>query len=178
MNEPDAFVVLNDISNYYFCLLLLFWHRLSQHINRVQLQLQDPSIDFRDAASDISGLKDELHQEHNCNAFSGIEQMVIEGKELAEKMELDKPRMCQKKIMSRRSDSRRRSYCNKKDESMYRSIFIRRRQEVLQTDNFDKKFGFLLDVKMNFLMETAPVWLKEKCDYFPDQYSEVDGNEL
>ena len=100
MNERDAFVVLNDISNYYFCLLLLFWHRSLQHINRVQLQLQDPSIDFRDAASDISGLKDVLHQEHNCNAFSGIEQMVIEGKELAEKMELDKSRMCQKKIMS------------------------------------------------------------------------------
>ena len=49
---------------------------------------------------------------------------------------------------------------------------------MLQTDNFDKKFGFLLDVKMNFLMETAPVWLKEKCDYFPDQYSKVDGNDL
>ena len=27
-------------------------------------------------------------------------------------------------------------------------------------------------------MENAPVWLKEKCDYFPDQYSEVDGNDL
>ena len=31
---------------------------------------------------------------------------------------------------------------------------------------------------MTFLMGTAPVWLKEKCDYFADQYSEVDRNDL
>ena len=31
---------------------------------------------------------------------------------------------------------------------------------------------------MTFLMGTAPVWLKEKCDYLADQYSEVDGNGL
>ena len=60
---------------------IAFLHRLLQHINRVQLRPQDPSIDFRDAANDISGLKDVLHQEHNCYASSGIEQMVIEGKE-------------------------------------------------------------------------------------------------
>ena len=78
MNEPDVFVVLNDIYNYYFCLLLPFWHSLLQHINRFQFRLQDPSINLRDAASNISGLKDVLHQERNCNASSGIEEMVIE----------------------------------------------------------------------------------------------------
>ena len=31
---------------------------------------------------------------------------------------------------------------------------------------------------MTFLMGTVPVWLKEKCDYFADQYSEVDENDL
>ena len=61
-----------------------------------QLRLQDPFINVRDAASDISELKDVLHQGRNCNP-SGIEEMVIEGKELAEKMELDEPRMRRKK---------------------------------------------------------------------------------
>ena len=72
--------MLNDISNYYFCILLPFWHR--------------------DAASDINGLKDMLYQKRNCNPSSGIEEMMIEGKELAEKMGLDEPRMRQKKMMS------------------------------------------------------------------------------
>ena len=44
-------------------------------------------------------------------------------------------------------------------------------------NNSDKP-GFFVDVKMTFLMETVPVWLKEKCDYFADQYSEVDENDL
>ena len=35
MNELVAFVVLNDISNYYFCLLLPFLDRLLQHITCV-----------------------------------------------------------------------------------------------------------------------------------------------
>ena len=61
-----------------------------------QLRLQDPSINVRDAASDISELKDVLHQERNCNA-SGIEEIVIEGKELAEKMELDESKGRKKK---------------------------------------------------------------------------------
>ena len=67
-----------------------------QHINRVQLGFQGPSINFRDAASNISGLKDVLDQERNYNASSGIEEMVIEGRELAEKIELDEPRMIKK----------------------------------------------------------------------------------
>ena len=37
-----------------------------------------------------------LHQERTCNA-SGIEEIVIEGKELAEKMELDESKVRQKK---------------------------------------------------------------------------------
>ena len=45
-------------------------------------------------------------------------------------------------------------------------------------DDLDKKLGFLPDVKIKFLMGATPVCLKEKCDYFADQCSEVDGNDL
>ena len=88
MNEPDAFVVLNAISNYYFCLLLPFWHYF---FNIIKV-----SINFCIAANDVSGIMDVLHQEHNCNASSVIEEM-IDGKALAEQMKLDEPRMGQKK---------------------------------------------------------------------------------
>ena len=88
MNEPDAFVVLNAISNYYFCLLLPFWHYF---FNIIKV-----SINFCIATNDVSGLMDVLHQEHNCNASSVIEEM-IDGKALAEQMKLDEPRMGQKK---------------------------------------------------------------------------------
>ena len=182
INEPDAFVVLNDISNYYFCLLLPFWHHLLQDINRVQLRLHDPSINFRDATSDRSGLKDVLHQERNCNASFGTEEMVIEGKEFVEKMELDEPRLCQKKMMSGEviRDSGLTATKNLKGKmkaciDRFLSEFNRR---FCRLNDLDKKFGFLLDVKITFLIGTAPVWVKEKCDYFADQYSELDGNNL
>ena len=61
------------------------------------------SINFCVAANDISGLKDVLRQERNCNASSVIEKMV-DGKALAEQMKLDEPRMGQKKNDVWRSD--------------------------------------------------------------------------
>ena len=161
MNEPDAFVVLNDISNYYFSLLLSFWHRLLRHINRGQLRLQDPCINFCDAGSDISELKDVLHQERNCNASSGIEEMVIEGKELAEKMCLDEPRMHQKKIMSGEVTrdaglTATENLKRKMKVSIDRSLSELDRR-LCRLNDLDKKFGFLLDVKMTFLTGTTTI---------------------
>ena len=111
---------------------ITFWHRLLQHINCVQLRPQDPSINFRDAASDISGLNDLLRQKRNCNASSG-----------------------KKAFIDRLLSELDRGFCRLSD------------------------LGFLLNVKIfiMFLMETVPVWLKEKFDYFADQCSEVNGND-
>ena len=54
MNELAAYVVLSAITSYNFPLLHPFWHRIFQHIDRVQIRLQDPTINFREAACDTN----------------------------------------------------------------------------------------------------------------------------
>ena len=63
------------------------------NINR----LQDPSINFRQSACDINGLKDVLQQEHESSC--GIDDIISEGKELAEKLEIDEPRVRREKVI-------------------------------------------------------------------------------
>ena len=61
----------------------------TEYIDRVQIRLQDPTINFREAACDINGLRDVLKQE--CDGVNGIEELIIEGKDLAEAMGVEEP---------------------------------------------------------------------------------------
>lgn len=49
----DSDVVLQNICNHSFLVLLNYWSNLLEKINRVQQRLQDPKINFKDAALDI-----------------------------------------------------------------------------------------------------------------------------
>ena len=108
--------------------------------------------------------------------------MVIGGKELAEKMELDELRMRPKKMMSgevtRDAGYTATEKMKRKMKACIDPFLSELDRSFCRLNDIDKKFNFLLDVKMTFLVGTAPVWLKEKCDYFADQYSKVDGNDL
>ena len=122
-----------------------------------------------------------LHQ--GCaSSRNVIEDIVIGGKELAEKMGLDEPRMRQKKMISGEV-TRDAGHTGKEDLKRIMRACIGRFLSKLdkrfrRLDDLDKKFGFLLHVKMTFSMETVPVWLEENCGYVADQYSEVGGNDL
>jgi len=55
--RANAGILLRNILTYIFFVLLPFWKSVLQAINRIQKRLQDPKINFRDAADDILGLK-------------------------------------------------------------------------------------------------------------------------
>jgi len=56
--RADAGILLHNILTYNFHVLLPFWRSVLQASNRIQKRLQDPKMNFRDAADDILGLKE------------------------------------------------------------------------------------------------------------------------
>ena len=58
--RADAGILLRNILTYRpnFLVLLPFWRSVLQAINRIQKRLQDPKMNFRDAADDILGFKE------------------------------------------------------------------------------------------------------------------------
>ena len=53
----DAGSVLHNVLNFNFLVLLPFWQNILQSINRIQIRLQDPTINFKTTADDLNGLK-------------------------------------------------------------------------------------------------------------------------
>jgi len=56
--RADAGILLRNILTYNFLVLLPFWRSVLQTINRIQKKLQDPKMNFRDAADDILSLNE------------------------------------------------------------------------------------------------------------------------
>ena len=56
--RADAGILLRNILTFNFLVLLPFWRSVLQAINRIQKRLQDPKMNFRDAADDTLGLKE------------------------------------------------------------------------------------------------------------------------
>ena len=54
----NAGILLRNILTFNFLVLLPFWRSVLQAINRIQNWLQDPKMNFRDAADDTLGLKE------------------------------------------------------------------------------------------------------------------------
>jgi hypothetical protein len=58
--QNDAYSLLQNVINFNFITLLNFWHTVLSKIDRVQKRLQDPSMNFHDAALDLEGLQQQL----------------------------------------------------------------------------------------------------------------------
>jgi hypothetical protein len=58
--QNDAYSLLQNVMNFNFITLLNFWHTVLSKIDRVQRRLQDPSMNFHDAALDLEGLQQQL----------------------------------------------------------------------------------------------------------------------
>ena len=57
----DASVLTTAISNFNFLCILNFWNDILAMINRVQIRLQDPKINFHGASIDLMSLETGLH---------------------------------------------------------------------------------------------------------------------
>ena len=58
----DAERLLGNILDFNFLVLLHFWHEILGEIDRVQKRLQDPTMNFKDAASDLESLEIQLNE--------------------------------------------------------------------------------------------------------------------
>ena len=64
----EAGTLLQNILKFNFIVLLHFWNNILGKVNRVQKQLQDPTMNFKDAASDMEMLEKYLKEfrDHLC----------------------------------------------------------------------------------------------------------------
>ncbi|KAI8781170.1 Zinc finger MYM-type protein 1 [Biomphalaria glabrata] len=58
--QNDAYSLLQNLMSFNFITLLDFWHAVLSKIDRIQKRLQDPSMNFHDAALDLEGLQQRL----------------------------------------------------------------------------------------------------------------------
>jgi len=56
----DAGILLRSVLTFSFLVFLPFWRSVLQSINTIQKRLQDPQMNFKDAADDVLGLKEVL----------------------------------------------------------------------------------------------------------------------
>ncbi len=71
--RSDAETLLAGILNFNFLVLLHFWNIILGKIDRVQKRLQDPTMNFKEAASDLESLEQEL-----VNIRDNLSQVAVD----------------------------------------------------------------------------------------------------
>ena len=75
--RSDAETLLAGILNFKFLVLLNFWNIILGKIDRVQKRLQNPTVNFKEAASDLESLEQEI-----VNIRDNLSQVAVDnGKE-------------------------------------------------------------------------------------------------
>ena len=78
--RSDAETLLAGILNFKFLVLLNFWNIILGKIDRVQKRLQNPTVNFKEAASDLESLEQEI-----VNIRDNLSQVAVDnGKEDAQ----------------------------------------------------------------------------------------------
>ena len=72
--RSEAQIILNSMPRFDFVCLLEYWVSVLRPIDRIQKRLQDPKIDFKNAAEDIEGLKIHFQSEKDTICSEAIEQ--------------------------------------------------------------------------------------------------------
>lgn len=176
--RSDARLVLSRILTHDFLTLLGFWCEILGKIDRVQKRLQDPLMNFHEAAADLKALRNTFSAERN----DFIESAIVEGQRLCTEFDVAFERRSRKKKMM--PDETARDSGLTAIEEMRRLMFAvieRFTQEMDQRftrlTDLDRKFGFLLDTRR--LLYESYDELQADCASFGRFYkSDVDGKEL
>ncbi|GLV40078.1 hypothetical protein CBL_02963 [Carabus blaptoides fortunei] len=80
--RSEATILLQNILNFNFITLVHFWHKILRRIDVMQLRLQDPEMNFREAFHDLKSLATELAEIRDKICAKAIEK----AKYLCEKM--------------------------------------------------------------------------------------------
>ena len=177
--RSDAETLLAGILNFNFLVLLHFWNIILGKIDRVQKRLQDPTMNFKEAASDLESLEQEL-----VNIRDNLSQVAVDnGKTRCTTWGIEVDRRIRRH--RRMPGELARDAGLSAEEEIARvmnSVIDRLQQEIsirfLRLKKLNTKFGFLLDVK-TLLAETNVDTLRQNCLDFGNFYdTDVNGHEL
>ncbi len=177
--RTDAENLLQNILTFNFLVLLYFWQYVLEKIKRVQKRLQDPTMNFKDAALDIESLENEFkkHRENLCR--DAVETAKTKCAEWGIEVE--------RRIRRRRrmpGELAQDSGLSAEEEivRIMKSVLDRFQQETetrfIRLNDLNSKFGFLLDVQTLLKSEDLND-LRQNCLDFGNFYdTDVDGGEL
>ena len=176
--RSEAHELLARLLTYQFLTLQNFWSNVLGRIDRIQKRLQDPSMNFHDAAKDLESLGNALASERN---------------DIVEAAILDRERLCDiLNVAFEKRRSRRRSTRNETSEGptseaeedmrvlMFAALDCL--QHEMQTRfkrlaGLDEKFGFLLNTPKLLYGEAAG--LLDQCVAFGEIYKrDINGRQL
>ncbi|XP_072172633.1 zinc finger MYM-type protein 1-like [Diadema setosum] len=177
--RSDANELYNRMLTYDFLTLLGFWNTLLMRIDRVQKRLQDPAMNFHDAALDLKALHDNFSDERE----DLVGEALKEGLDLCEEWNVAFERRRRRKKQMAGEQARDAGLTAKEEmERVMKGTLDRIHTEMgerfTRLNDTDAKFGFLLNVK-ELCYGTESTDLKKKCKNLGDVYtSDVNGQQL
>lgn len=163
--RSEARVLYNRMLSYDFLTLLGFWSIVLASIDRVQKRLQDPSMNFRDAALDIKSLRDHFSGEREILVNAALEK----GINICKECDVETERRQRRKKRMPGENLRDAGLTAKEEIERVMKGSLDRIVEELNArfnrlNETDEKFGFLLDAK-NLCYGTDNLeHLKKKCE--------------
>ncbi|CAM1308417.1 Uncharacterised protein r2_g1833 [Pycnogonum litorale] len=167
------------VLNFNFIVLLQFWNAVLGKIDRVQKRLQDPTMNFKEAATDIESLEQEF-----VTLRDGLSQAAV--KKAKAKcsiwgIEVDRRIRLRKRMPG---ELARDAGLSSEEEivRVMKNVFDRLQHEMStrfsRLKDLNNKFGFLLDVK-TLLSDTDEDAMRRNCADFANFYdTDINGNEL
>lgn len=177
--KSDAFQLYHRILSYDFLTLLGFWNKILVSIDRVQKRLQDPTMNFHDAALDLQALGDYFDNEREVLVCESLRK----GLSICQEFDVEYERRRRRKKKMDGENSRDTGLTAKEEmERVMKGTLDRIHNEMkerfVRLNDIDSKFGFLLDVKTLFC-DVESDDLKEKCKNLGDVYRcDIDGQQL
>ncbi|KAL3179499.1 hypothetical protein MRX96_007750 [Rhipicephalus microplus] len=177
--KSDAALLQKRILSYDFLILLGFWNKVLVRIDRVQKRLQDPKMNFHDAALDMKALRDHFHEERETL----VSESLGEGLRLCETYDVDVERRARRKKQMPGEKSKGEALTAKQEtERVMKCTLDRLHSEIDQRftrlQDTDLKFGFLLDINKLCYSEDKNE-LKTNCNTFGNFYSsDVNAQDL
>ena len=175
-----AYNILQRMLSFDFLVLLGFWKNILSSINRVQKRLQDPKMNFREAAADLDSLREGFIESHDricleslevgkkhCQTWGvNIERRKIRRSRLPGENSIDSGLTAEQEI------------CRIMKAALDRLISeITNRFSRLR--DLDSRFGFLLDIKTIIFDDSKENRLEEKCSNLAKCYpGDIEGHEL
>ena len=158
------------ILKYNFIVLLQFWNTVLGKIDRVQKRLQDPTMNFKEAATDIESLEQEFIKLRDDLSQAAVENAKT--KCTAWGVQVDR-RIRKRKRMP--GELKRDAGLSPEEEivRVMKNVFDRLQQEMStrfsRLKDLNTKFRFLLDVK-TLLSDTDEDAIRRDCTDFANLY--------